>query len=868
MIVKENDYCYILVCIAYKDISLPGSTLNKDIFYRSAIVAFLVCIAVYFFFFSLPILLDLHIIGFEGKIRDGAFQITRVHQGSPAATAGIGVGDVLLEQDGIPVEEWSGIFSHDLGSYLLKRSSWQISSIDHSILRNNSQSHIMIQPRTLSPGELLWLYFIRFTLSAILAALALFIVFSNKGSRDAYLCSLSFSFIVLWLLCGEKYWRGFMYPYFPSITTFKYLVIEPVFMFSNCLMLSALLHFSLIFPEEREFYKKNRWLLAPVYLTAPVIISLSIYFSSGSISERYTAAYNPRLAVFSAYLALSLILLLGSYFTCRSPLQKERSRLVVISAAIAIGSYLFLWNIPKLIFGRTFFSNFDWLLFPLLLVPVAMTVAIDRHYLFGIRGIAKRRIRILEEFLQKERESGASSKQKIEELSGEIRQLQTELDRYVRIELPTGETERTDEELFGKLVQKHPGIRTVREERLISRSPLWKKVFEETIIASQGDAPVLIEGESGTGKSDVAWAICFLSEKKDRVYKEISCAQFEHSDPAFALGKIFGIGRGHGLPNVAKEGQRGLLEECDGGTLFLDDSDRLPLNVQDLLLYPLEGKTYEPGIGSGPAKKVSVKFIFATNRNLKQLAEEGRFRSDVLARIVNIVHVPPLRERAEDIPLLIEHFTAMAARELKHDISSISPKAMNLLLNYDYAAGNVRELKSEIYKAIGKAMLEGDHVLRAGYFSEQLSASGRARSFTDEDARIPGPAGSMPTGFNESKEIEILRKHQFRIRPSEKELDYSHKSRTLSNHFRGICIKTLSENEWDVERAARRLAGGDDPRLIEKVKGKLIRFFTNVEENVTEGTEKKLFNNLPAQYHPAFHAAISHIRSKSPSEIK
>jgi transcriptional regulator of aromatic amino acid metabolism len=120
----------------------------------------------------------------------------------------------------------------------------------------------------------------------------------------------------------------------------------------------------------------------------------------------------------------------------------------------------------------------------------------------------------------------------------------------------------------------------------------------------------------------------------------VSCAQFEHADPAFALGRIFAIGTGHGLPNVPREGRKGLLEECNGGTLFLDDVDRLPLNAQDLLLYPLQGKPFEPGIGSGPSHRVSVKFVLATNRDPEKLVRTGTFRADVLSRIGTRIEIP------------------------------------------------------------------------------------------------------------------------------------------------------------------------------------------------------------------------------------
>jgi len=377
----------------------------------------------------------------------------------------------------------------------------------------------------------------------------------------------------------------------------------------------------------------------------------------------------------------------------------------------------------------------------------------------------------------------------------------------------------------------------------------------------------MIIGKSGTGKTDLAWTIHQLSERKNGIYKAISCAQFEHADPAFALGRIFGIGTGHGLPNVPKEGHRGLLEECDGGTLFLDDVDRLPLNAQDLLLYPLEGKAFEPGIGSGASRTVSVKFIFATNRDTRQLVADGKFRADVLSRIGSHIHIPPLRERPEDIPLLIEHFTRQISGELKHEIKVVSPRSMNLLSRYPFLQGNARELRLEIQKAIGKAILEDDNVLRAGYLSEKLgqpAAAGHEDAETETGPPEPGyvQAESEPGTAGVSPELAVLRKYRFQIKPAEEELGLSHKSRTLSNHLRGICIRSLSENHWDLQRAAPSLSESRDTAVTTKLEGKMRRYLEKIRQNVTAGTEKKLFNNLPVAYHDSLKMAIAWVRRK------
>ena len=423
------------------------------------------------------------------------------------------------------------------------------------------------------------------------------------------------------------------------------------------------------------------------------------------------------------------------------------------------------------------------------------------------------------------------------------------------------------------LEEKYPEIRRVRKTVLLGNSNAWWQVYEDAILAARGDVPVVILGESGTGKTELARTIHRLGDRAKAPYREISCAQFEHADPAFALGRIFGVGKGHGLPNVSKEGQPGLLEECDGGTLFLDDFDRLPLNVQDVLLYPLEGKPFQPGIGSGEAKSVSIKFILASNQNPELLIKKGKLQQDVLARIGARVSIPPLRERPEDIPLLVNRFLEMLAVEFNHKVETIPPKALNLLTGYPFQSGNVRELYSELRNAVGKASLEQDSVLRAGYLSRSIR----------EYRRVPGPqlTESIPakstviasdTGDNSvadvdinpvPRELVVLRKHRFQITPSEKELGLSHKSKTLSNHLRGLCIQAWVEHGGDIDRAAQYLVIDEDHPLNAKVARKIERYIKTISERTKEGTEQRMFTNLPTAFHKALSTAIGIVRKNN-----
>jgi transcriptional regulator with GAF, ATPase, and Fis domain len=279
--------------------------------------------------------------------------------------------------------------------------------------------------------------------------------------------------------------------------------------------------------------------------------------------------------------------------------------------------------------------------------------------------------------------------------------------------------------------------------------------------------------------------------------------------------------------------------------------------VQDLFLYPLEGKPFEPGIGSGPSRTVSVKFIFATNVEPEKLVEQNRFRHDVLARLVTRIDIPPLRSRKEDIPVLVDHFLGGLSEEIGHEISVVSPKAMNLLCRRSYQQGNVRELRSELQQAISKAALENDRTLRAGYLSRNTRGP---MSGAQPHSDVPEPDTSAEIRLQDSSELEVLRRHGFQIASAENDLGYSHKSKTLSNHLRGMCIQALAEVEWDLDLAASNLAGDGETPTKEKLKAKMNRYLSRIDEYTKSGTEKKLFNNLPAAYHGALRLTIEQFR--------
>lgn len=232
------------------------------------------------------------------------------------------------------------------------------------------------------------------------------------------------------------------------------------------------------------------------------------------------------------------------------------------------------------------------------------------------------------------------------------------------------------------------------ETTLIGESLAIKELRQKIEILSQVDVPVLIFGESGTGKELVADLIQRNSLRKDKPYIKINCTAIPEN---LFEAELFGYEKG--AFTGATESRKGKLELANEGSLLLDEIGDLPLSLQPKLLRVLETNTFYP-LGSKREVKVDVRYIFCTGKDLKKMVEDGKFRDDLYYRI-NVVplKIPPLRERKEDIPHLINHFIRYFSQKYKKDSPKISPEAYAALLNYDYP-GNVRELKHILERAI------------------------------------------------------------------------------------------------------------------------------------------------------------------------
>lgn len=229
---------------------------------------------------------------------------------------------------------------------------------------------------------------------------------------------------------------------------------------------------------------------------------------------------------------------------------------------------------------------------------------------------------------------------------------------------------------------------------LVSRNAAMRRVFDVMEDIAASDATVLLHGESGTGKELFAHAIHDLSHRKNKPMITVNCGALPET---LLESEIFGVRKG--AFTGASESRPGRLELCEGGTFFLDEIGDLPLQLQVKLLRVLENHEYQP-LGARNPIKANVRFVTATNRSLEEMVANGTFRRDLYFRI-NIItlNIPPLRDRRDDIPLLIDMAIDRFNLTYHKNIRSVSPDVMMLLLKHSFP-GNVRELLNLIEQAV------------------------------------------------------------------------------------------------------------------------------------------------------------------------
>ncbi|MGB9820420.1 MAG: sigma 54-interacting transcriptional regulator [Pseudothermotoga sp.] len=295
-------------------------------------------------------------------------------------------------------------------------------------------------------------------------------------------------------------------------------------------------------------------------------------------------------------------------------------------------------------------------------------------------------------------------------------------------------------------------------EDVVAESSKMKIALTQAMKVAPTPATVLLRGESGTGKELFAHAIHNASERRDRAFVSVNCAAIPES---VLESELFGYASG-AFTGARKEGKKGLLEEAQHGTVFFDEIGKVPLAVQSKLLRFLENREIVP-IGDTKATKIDARIIAATNMDLEKMVQQGTFLPDLYFRLnVFPIFLPPLRERKEDIPILVQCIIRKLNQEYGRTVEGISPDALVRLTNYDWP-GNVRELEN----VIGRAMINMDSEER---FVKMHHLPPLKTTYRAVDVPSTGNLREM-----------------------------------LFEYERGIILKALDQNNWNVQKAAASL---------------------------------------------------------------
>lgn len=329
---------------------------------------------------------------------------------------------------------------------------------------------------------------------------------------------------------------------------------------------------------------------------------------------------------------------------------------------------------------------------------------------------------------------------------------------------------REENERFREELDQHYKI-----DRIIGNSEAMKNIFDTMRQVAPARTTVLLTGESGTGKELIAHTIHRMSPRNTKPFVIVHCASL---NPNLLESELFGHEKG--AFTGATERHIGRFEKADGGTLFLDEIGELDASTQVKLLRVLETRCFERVGGSGPIQ-TDVRLITATNRNLKDKVEEGSFREDLYYRLnVLNIHVPPLRERRDDIPMLLDHFLHAFAAENGKKIDSFSKEAKKVLRTYNWP-GNVRELRNCVERMV-------------------VMARGNNLTVGDIPADIRGAAADSSSGKQQNHPEQAITDTE-----QDKEAEEEAVHLDVNTNERNLIIKALQQTNGNKTEAAQYL---------------------------------------------------------------
>lgn len=368
------------------------------------------------------------------------------------------------------------------------------------------------------------------------------------------------------------------------------------------------------------------------------------------------------------------------------------------------------------------------------------------------------------------------------------------------------------------------------EGSIYHRNGPMREAVEFVKKIASSDAPVLILGESGTGKELIARAIHHLSNRHEAPFIAVNCGALSET---LLESELFGHEKG-AFTGAVKE-KPGRFELADGGTIFLDEIGEVSESFQVKLLRVLQEGELER-VGGTTTLKVKVRVLAATNKDLKERVKAKQFRDDLYYRLnVFTVSIPPLRERQEDIPLLVEHFLTKEGGALR-----VSRNVMEALMSHAWP-GNVRELESTIRRGALLARAEQRTMLTV-------------KDLTDELADAAG--AKVPV---QDQVLEMIRELGFsRSAVTETAAALGGLNRgTVAEYLRGESLKTFVDQQYDIERAVKHLSLSTDPAIHERVRKRYLEYLTNIIDGLdtTQTWEtarlvlRSKSKNLPQKYH-------------------
>lgn len=304
-------------------------------------------------------------------------------------------------------------------------------------------------------------------------------------------------------------------------------------------------------------------------------------------------------------------------------------------------------------------------------------------------------------------------------------------------------------------------------KNIVGISEKMQEVYRLLLRVAPTNSTVLITGESGTGKELIARAIHYHSLRKERQFIPVDCGVLSEN---LLESELFGHVKGSFTGAIVTK--PGLFEVADGGTLFLDEIGNISLAMQSKLLRFIQEREFTP-VGGTKIKKVDVRLIAATNKNLQEKIREGTFREDLFYRL-NIVpiHLPPLRERPEDIPLLAEHFLLKYCREMRKNLKKMSPSFLDLLKQYSWP-GNVRELENVMERIV---IMTDEEEIQPKHFPIQFKETEEKISF------------QIPKTSEELKEL----KKQLR-------------DKAIEEVEKMFVLQALARNDWNITKSAKEV---------------------------------------------------------------